>query len=82
MSTPNRQEAIRLSVAVARDTGLGLILERHAFDLTWCPDCEQDEFVHADGCTLAERVEELCAWLKNPVGEKPWELDTIVVMKR
>ena len=34
-----RQEAVRLGAKIAMDSGLGLILERHAPNLTVCPAC-------------------------------------------
>lgn len=59
MSRLTRQEAVRLNLAEIQDAAVGHILERHAYDLTVCPTCEQAGFVHANGCELAAEVEEL-----------------------
>ena len=76
-----RQEAIRLGLAVIHDRGIGLILERHAPDLTVCPECRLDEFVHAEGCKLAARVEEISDWFETSTynrGSRPHELGPLV----
>lgn len=76
---PNRQEAIRLGLAVIQDPGIGLILERLAPNATVCPECSVEDFAHVEGCKLAERVEEVFAWLEDPVeGTRPAELGTLV----
>jgi hypothetical protein len=81
VSLANRQEAIRLGIAIIRDPGLSHILERHAPNVTVCPACNVDDFTHQEGCKLAERVEEVWAWLEDPVEEtRPLELGTIVVV--
>lgn len=63
-----KSEFIRLNLAVIADEAISLILERHAFDLTICPECEEAEFRHDEDCTLAIKVEHLCEKLRD--GEK------------
>ena len=53
------QEVIRLNLANIKDCAVGYILERHAFSLTQCTECLEHEFVHEDGCSLAEKIEDL-----------------------
>lgn len=79
---PNRQEFIRLSVAVINDRGLGLILKRIAPHVGICPTCVELDFTHVKGCSTAARVEFCHDWLERQPGkhgsdtmhEQPWEL--------
>ena len=64
------QEAIRLNLADIADRGVGVILRRNSPGLTRCPTCQADEFVHEDGCELAERVEDLAEWIGARSGAK------------
>lgn len=74
----NHQEFVRLALAEVNDPGVGLILERHAHKLTKCPECLVDEFTHAEGCELAELIEDCATWRKNPQGEQPAVLGPLV----
>ena len=58
MGQPQKSEVVRLNLAVIADRALGLILERHAFDLTVCPECEECEFSHDENCNLAIEIEQ------------------------
>lgn len=80
------QEAIRLNLAQIQDHAVSTILERHAFELTRCPECLESEFVHEDDCALAERVEEISAMIGSAAkaaelglrADAPWELGPMV----
>ena len=81
MSLPTKQEAIRLGLAIIRDPGLRLILERHALYLTVCTTCRVDDFTHVEGCALAARVEEVWEWFEDDnrkEEQRPPELGPLV----
>lgn len=86
MKELTHQEAVRLNLAQIHDHAVSSILERHAFELTRCPECLEAEFVHEEGCSLAERVEELCSMIQNAPKARqlgvrtglPWELGPLV----
>jgi len=63
-----RQECIRLNLAVINDPAIGHILEKHAFELTRCRTCDSPEFVHDEGCALAEEVETLAGKSSKELG--------------
>ena len=77
------QEAVRLGVAVARDRGLGVILENHAPNLAVCPTCRVDDWCHTEGCKIAERIEVAVKWLDGgDTRNMPWELGALVYMPK
>ena len=65
MGHPQKSEVVRLNLAVIADRALGLILEKHAWELTLCSECGETEFVHERDCTLALEVEQKAELVVN-----------------
>lgn len=50
--------ALALADATTEGDGIGNWLNRNGFcNLTVCPTCHTDDFVHVEGCSMAETIE-------------------------